>query len=208
MVRDRAAQPATGPRPRVTAAAIRTLVDMTRHYPGGFAGNLRSGEPRVAVETFLDVFSRPSLTWDELAFARAHTSLPILLKGIQHPDDAQRAVKAGVDGIIVSNHGGRQIDGAIGSLDALPAVVDTVKGRMPVLFDSGIRGGSDILKALALGASAVLVGRPWVYGLAIAGSVGVREVLRNLVAEFDIALGLSGHTRVSELSLESVVETP
>ncbi len=181
---------------------------MTRHYPGGFAGNLRSGEPRVAVETFLDVFSRPSLTWDELAFARAHTSLPILLKGIQHPDDAQRAVKAGVDGIIVSNHGGRQIDGAIGSLDALPAVVDTVKGRMPVLFDSGIRGGSDILKALALGASAVLVGRPWVYGLAIAGSVGVREVLRNLVAEFDIALGLSGHTRVSELSLESVVETP
>lgn len=208
LVRERAAQPAVGPKPRVTASAIRTLVDMTRHYPGGFVENLRSGQPRVAVETFLDVFSRPSLTWDELAFARAHTSLPILLKGIQHPDDAQRAVRAGIDGVIVSNHGGRQIDGAIGSLDALPAIVDAVKGRMPVLFDSGIRGGSDILKAVALGASAVLVGRPWVYGLALAGSVGVREVLRNLVAEFDIALGLSGHTSVSELTPASLTTAP
>lgn len=208
LVRERAALPATGPRARVTASAIRTLLDMTRRYPGGFVENLRSGEPRVAVETFLDVFSRPSLTWDELAFARTHTSLPIVLKGIQHPDDAKRALAAGVDGIVVSNHGGRQIDGAIGSLDALPAIVDIIKGRMPVLFDSGIRGGSDILKALALGAAAVLVGRPWVYGLAIAGSAGVREVLRNLVAEFDIALGLSGHTSIAELSRYSLAERP
>ncbi len=208
LVRERAALPATGPRARVTASAIRTLLDMTRRYPGGFVENLRSGEPRVAVETFLDVFSRPSLTWDELAFARTHTSLPIVLKGIQHPDDAKRALAAGVDGIVVSNHGGRQIDGAIGSLDALPAIVDIIKGRMPVLFDSGIRGGSDILKALALGAAAVLVGRPWVYGLAIAGSAGVREVLRNLVAEFDIALGLSGHTSIAELSRDSLAERP
>ncbi len=205
MVRERAAAPASGPRPRVTGAAIRTLMDMTRRYPGRFAEKLRSGEPKAAVETFLDVFSRPSLTWDELAFARKNTKLPIVLKGIQHPDDAKRALKAGVDGIVVSNHGGRQIDGAIGSLDALPAVVDAVNGAMPVVFDSGIRGGSDILKAIALGAAAVLVGRPWVYGLAIAGSDGVREVLRNLVAEFDIALGLSGHSSVAELSIDSVV---
>lgn len=160
IVRERAAATATGPRPRITPSAIRTLLDMTRHYPGRFIENLRSGEPRVAVETFLDVFSRPSLTWDELAFAREHTNLPIVLKGIQHPDDAKRALSAGVDGIVVSNHGGRQIDGAVGSMDALPAVVDTVNGTIPVLFDSGIRGGSDILKAMALGAAAVLVGRP------------------------------------------------
>ncbi|MBB5632017.1 lactate 2-monooxygenase [Cryobacterium mesophilum] len=208
IVRERAAMPSDGPRPRVTPRAVKTLLDMTRHYPGRMVENLRSGEPRVAVETFLDVFSRPSLTWDELAFARKHTSLPIVLKGIQHPDDARRALAAGVDGIVVSNHGGRQIDGAIGSLDVLPAIVDIVGGRMPVLFDSGIRGGSDILKALALGAAAVLVGRPWVYGLAIAGSAGVREVLRNLVAEFDIALGLSGHTSIAELSRDSLGERP
>jgi lactate 2-monooxygenase len=204
LVHDRMGAPSSGPRPRVTASAIKTLLDMTRHYPGPFLANLRSGEPRVAVETFLDVFSRPSLTWAELAFARAHTSLPIVLKGIQHPDDAKLAVDAGVDGIIVSNHGGRQIDGAIGSLDALPTIIDTVGGRMPVLFDSGIRGGSDILKAMALGAAAVLVGRPWVYGLAIAGERGASEVLRNLIAEFDIALGLSGNTSVAELSLDAI----
>ncbi|WP_344756254.1 lactate 2-monooxygenase [Leifsonella bigeumensis] len=206
IVRERAAAPSAGAPPRITPSAVRTLLDMTRNHPGRFFENLRSGEPKAAVETFLDVFSRPSLTWDELAFAREHTSLPIVLKGIQHPDDAKRALAAGVDGIVVSNHGGRQIDGAIGSLDALPAIVDTVNGAVPVLFDSGIRGGSDILKAMALGASAVLVGRPWVYGLAIAGSAGVREVLRNLVAEFDIALGLSGHTSVSELSRDSLAE--
>ena len=207
LVRERSSSASNGPRPRVTPSSIRTLLDMTRHYPGNFLRNLRSGEPKAAVETFLDVFSRPSLTWDDLAFARAHTSLPIVLKGIQHPDDAKRALSAGVDGIIVSNHGGRQLDGAIGSLDALPAVVDAVQGKVPVLFDSGIRGGSDILKALALGAAAVLVGRPYVYGLALSGSRGVHEVFRNLLAEFDIALGLSGHTSVAELTHDSVVAT-
>jgi isopentenyl diphosphate isomerase/L-lactate dehydrogenase-like FMN-dependent dehydrogenase len=194
-----------GPKPKITASAIRTLVDMTRNYPGGFLQNLRSGEPRAAVETFLDVFSRSSLTWPDLAFARKHTSLPILLKGIQHPDDAKRAIAAGVDGIVVSNHGGRQLDGAVGSLDALPAIAEAVEDRVPVLFDSGVRGGSDILKALALGAAAVLVGRPYVYGLAVGGQRGSREVLRNLIAEFDLALGLSGHTSVAELGPDSLV---
>ena len=178
---------------------------MTRNYPGGFLQNLRSGEPRTAVETFLDVFSRSSLTWPDLALAREHTSLPIVLKGIQHPDDAKRAIAAGVDGIVVSNHGGRQLDGAIGSLNALPAIVEAVNGRVPVLFDSGVRGGSDILKALALGAAAVLVGRPYVYGLAVGGERGSYEVLRNLIAEFDLALGLSGHTSVAELGPDSLV---
>lgn len=192
------------PKPKVTAKAVRTLTGMTRRYPGRFGANLRSGEPRVAVETFLDVFSRADLTWDDLPFLRERTKLPILLKGVQHPDDARRALDAGVDGLVVSNHAGRQIDGAIGSLDALPAVVETVSGRVPVLLDSGVRGGADVLKALALGAAAVLVGRPWVYGLSIAGERGAAEVLRNLVAEFDLTLGLSGYRSPGELTPEAL----
>jgi isopentenyl diphosphate isomerase/L-lactate dehydrogenase-like FMN-dependent dehydrogenase len=203
LVAVRVASPAPpGPKPRITPAAIRTLLDMTRNYPGG---SLRSPEPRAAVETFLDVFSRSSLTWENLAFLREHTRLPILLKGIQHPDDAALALDHGVDGIIVSNHAGRQIDGAIGSLDALPAIVQRVAGQMPVLFDSGVRSGSDVFKALALGASAVLVGRAYVYGLAIDGASGAEAVLRNLIAELDLTLGLSGHRSVTDLTAASVV---
>lgn len=195
---------AEGDKPKVTPAAVRTLLRMTRRHPGPFLGNLRSGEPRAAVQTFLDVFSRSSLTWEDLAFLREHTSLPIILKGIQHPDDATAAIEAGVDGIIVSNHGGRQIDGAVGSLDALPGVVERVANRIPVLFDSGIRGGSDVLKALALGAKAVLIGRPYVYGLSLAGEAGVDAVMRNIIAEFDITLGLAGYTSASELEPQAL----
>jgi isopentenyl diphosphate isomerase/L-lactate dehydrogenase-like FMN-dependent dehydrogenase len=184
-----------------------TLLDMSRHYPGSLLANLRSPEPRAAVDTFLDVFSRSSLTWENLAFVRERTRLPILLKGIQHPDDAELAIAYGADGVIVSNHGGRQLDRAIGSLDALPAIVSRVAGRVPVLFDSGIRSGSDVLIALALGAAAVLVGRPWVYGLAIGGAPGAEAVLRNLLADFDLALGLSGHASAAELDASSLVRT-
>ncbi|CAN5115872.1 lactate 2-monooxygenase [soil metagenome] len=202
LVRERVAAALPRARSRVTVAAIRTLLDMTRNYPGG---TLRSPEPRAAVETFLDVFSRSSLTWENLSFLRKHTTLPILLKGIQHPDDARLAVTHGVDGIIVSNHAGRQVDNAVGSLDALAPVVAAVGGRVPVLFDSGVRSGADVFTALALGASAVLVGRPYVYGLAIAGAAGAQEVLRNIVAEFDLVLGLTGHRSAAELTPESVV---
>jgi isopentenyl diphosphate isomerase/L-lactate dehydrogenase-like FMN-dependent dehydrogenase len=193
--------PPAGPKPRVTPAAIRTLMAMTRNYPGG---SLRSPEPRAAVDTFLDVFSRSSLTWDDLKFLRDRTKLPIVLKGIQHPDDAALALDHGVDGIVVSNHAGRQIDGAIGSADALPLIAERVAGRIPVLFDSGIRSGADVFTAIALGAAAVLVGRPYVYGLAIAGSAGAEAVLRNIIAEFDLVLGLSGHRSVAELGLDAV----
>jgi lactate 2-monooxygenase len=199
LVVDRITAADSGETPRVNGAVIRTLLDMTRHYPGSFWSNLRSKEPRTAVDVFLEVFSRSSLTWDNLEFVRSRTTLPILLKGIQHPDDAELAIAHGADGVIVSNHGGRQLDRAVGSLDALPAVVAAVDGRVPVLFDSGIRSGSDILIALALGARAVLVGRPYVYGLAIAGAPGAEAVLRNLVAEFDLGLGLSGHTSIAGL---------
>lgn len=207
LVRERAVGPKSQG-PRINGSVIRTLIDMSSHYPGPLLRNLSSVEPRVAVDVFLDVFSRSSLTWDNLAFARSLTNLPLVLKGIQHPDDARLAVEHGMDAVIVSNHGGRQLDRSIGSLDALPGVVEAVAGRIPVLFDSGIRSGSDILIALALGARAVLVGRPWVYGLAAAGSAGAEAVLRNLVAEFDLALGLSGHSSVAELGSDSLVRRP
>jgi isopentenyl diphosphate isomerase/L-lactate dehydrogenase-like FMN-dependent dehydrogenase len=184
---------------RPTAAAVRALVQATRSYPGSFRENLRSRIGVAAVRKVMEVYSRSSLTWDDFAWLRERTTLPIVVKGILHPDDARLAVDHGLDGLVVSNHGGRQVDGAIGSLDALPAVVEAVGGRVPVLFDSGVRGGADAFKALALGATAVLLGRPYVYGLALGGEAGVREVIRNLVADFDLTLALSGCRSVAEL---------
>jgi isopentenyl diphosphate isomerase/L-lactate dehydrogenase-like FMN-dependent dehydrogenase len=202
LVAERIAAPTSSATPRLNGAVVKTLIDMTRHYPGSFWSNLRSKKPRTAVDVFLEVFSRSSLTWRNLEFVRSRTKLPILLKGIQHPEDAELAITHGADGIIVSNHGGRQLDGAIASLDALPSIIEKVRGRVPVLFDSGIRSGSDVLIALALGSAAVLVGRPWVYGLAIGGATGAEAVLRNLVAELDLNLGLTGNTSIAGLSAD------
>jgi lactate 2-monooxygenase len=191
-------------RGRVNIAALTTLLELTKAFPGSFWSNLRSTRPRAAATTFIDIYTRSSLTWDDLSWLRGLTKLPILLKGILHEGDARRAVDAGVDGLVVSNHGGRQVDGSIASVDALPRIVTAVDGRIPVLLDSGVRGGADVFKALALGARAVLIGRPYVYGLAIAGEDGVREVLRNLVAEFDLTMGLAGCASVSELGRDSL----
>ncbi len=168
-----------------------------------FCSNLEESpeeDPASAIMHWTQTFGNPSLTWEDLAFLRKHTSLPILLKGILHPDDAKLAVEHGVDGIIVSNHGGRQVDGAIGALEALPQVCEAVQGKIPVLMDSGIRRGSDVVKALALGAKAVLVGRPCMYGLAVAGEEGVREVLQNMLADTDLTLALAGERSVRELN--------
>jgi lactate 2-monooxygenase len=184
------------PNPKPTPAALRTLLQITRRHG-------RSG--RTAVQRFVQIYSRPSLTWDDLAFLRERTQLPILLKGVLHPDDASRALDHGVNGIVVSNHGGRQVDGSIASLEALPGVVDAVGGRAPVLLDSGLRGGADAFKALALGASAVLLGRPYVFGLAVAGEDGVREVLQNFKAELDLTMGLAGCASVAEIDRDTVV---
>jgi lactate 2-monooxygenase len=185
-------------------AALRTLYSIVRRFPGGFLENLRSPEPRAAVQTFLDIYSRPSLTWADIETLRSRTKLPILLKGIQHPDDARRALDAGVDGIVVSNHGGRQVDGAIGSLDALVEIAPVIDGRCRLLLDSGVRSGADVFKALALGADAILIGRPYLYGLALAGEAGARDVVRNIIAEFDLTLGLSGLTSLSELTPDAL----
>ena len=154
----------------------------------------------AASQLFIRIYSEPGLTWDRLSFLRQHTKLPILLKGITHPDDARLAVQHGMDGVVVSNHGGRQVDGAISSFHALPKVVDAVGGKIPVLFDSGVRGGADVFKALAMGAKAVLVGRPYAYGLTIAGQKGVEEVIRNFQADFDLTMALAGCRSISEIN--------
>ena len=202
LVEERIARNQPAVKARIRPATIRTLLDMTRNYPGG---SLRSPLPRASVDTFLDVFSRSTLTWENLAWLRERTTMPIVLKGIQHPDDASRALAAGIDGLIVSNHAGRQIDNAIGSLDALPGIAERVNGAVPVLFDSGIRSGADMFVALALGASAVCVGRAYTYGLAIAGEQGAYEALRNIIAEFDIVLGLAGYASAGSIPREAVV---
>ena len=160
--------------------------------------------PQAAVMRFVQVFSNPTLTWDDLAFLRTHTKLPLLLKGILHPDDARRALDAGAAGIIVSNHGGRQVDGAIPALDALPGIVAAVGGRAPVLFDSGLRRGADIFRAVALGAQATLLGRPYMWGLTLGGEAGVRDVLLNTLADFDLTLALSGYTSCAQLTPETL----
>jgi lactate 2-monooxygenase len=192
------------PTPQPTPQALRTLVQLTRAYPGSFAENLRTGRGRAAVQRFTEIFARPQLSWEDLPFLRERTKLPLLLKGILHPDDARRALDAGVDGIVVSNHGGRQVDGAIATLDALPGVVEAAGGQVPVLLDSGVRGGADAFKAIALGATGVLIGRSYVYGLAVAGQAGVREVLDNLRAELDLTLSLAGCHSLAEVGPETL----
>ena len=155
--------------------------------------------PAAAIQLWGSLFSNTTLTWKDIGFLRKHTRVPIILKGILHSNDAALALDAGVDALIVSNHGGRQVDGGIAALDALPGVVREVNGRVPVLFDSGIRHGADVFKALALGARAVLLGRLYLWGLAVAGEEGVRDVLLNLAADLDLTMALSGYTCCREL---------
>jgi isopentenyl diphosphate isomerase/L-lactate dehydrogenase-like FMN-dependent dehydrogenase len=162
----------------------------------------------TAVAYWAYQFSNPSVTWQDLAFLRECTKLPIVLKGIQSAQDAELAVEHGIEGLIVSNHGGRQVDGAIGALQALPGVVDAVGDRCEVLFDSGIRCGADALKALALGARAVCLGRPYVWGLALGGEQGVIDVLRAFLAELDLNMALSGHASIDEVGRHTLVAQP
>jgi lactate 2-monooxygenase len=164
-----------------------------------------SAELAAAILQFTRIFGDRTLTWADLSFARDHWDGPIVVKGILSVADAERAAGAGMDGIIVSNHGGRQVDGAIAALDALPAIAAAVGSRITVLFDSGIRGGSDMLKALALGARAVLIGRPYAFGLGLGGEDGVRHVLRALRNDFELTMRLSGYASLNELCPQSLV---
>ncbi len=156
-------------------------------------------DPDAAVMHFVGMFADPAKTWPDLAFLRENWDGPIVLKGVLHPDDARLAADAGMDGVVVSNHGGRQVAGAVAALDALPGVVDAVGDRLTVLFDSGVRTGDDVFKALALGARAVLLGRPYVYGLGLDGQAGVEHVIRCVLAELDLTLALSGHTTAASV---------
>jgi lactate 2-monooxygenase len=185
---------------KITLQSIQGLVQMINNYPGrGFFRKLRSGRPLKAVRKFIATYSNPCTTWDDLRFLRQQTKLPILLKGILHPDDACKAMDHGMDGIIVSNHGGRQVDGAVATFEALPEIARVVNNNVPIILDSGIRGGADAFKAIALGASAVCIGRPYVYGLALAGEQGVYNVLRNFMADFELTMGLAGCKSIQEI---------
>jgi lactate 2-monooxygenase len=159
-------------------------------------------DPEAAIGRFVEVFHNPGIRWEHLASLREMTRLPILLKGIVSAADARRAREHGAAGVIVSNHGGRQLDGGIATLDALPDVVAAVGDELAVLLDSGVRCGADALKALALGARAVLLGRTYMYGLALGGEEGVRRVLRAFLADLDLSLALSGHRTPAELGPE------
>ena len=186
---------------RPTPAAIALLARMCRRYPGSFWENWKSRKPLAAVRKFIQIYTRCNLSWTDFGFLREHTKLPIVLKGILHPDDARKALDCGADGIYVSNHGGRQVDGAISALDALAKISPVVDRRVPVLFDSGVRTGSDIYKALALGADAVGIGRPYVYALAAAGETGVVQLLQNMIAELQLTMCLSGVRTLEEIAL-------
>ena len=159
----------------------------------------------TTIGTWARLFGNP-LTWDDLPWLRSLTTLPLLVKGICHPDDVRRAKDGGVDGIYCSNHGGRQADGGLPALDCLPAVVDAADG-LPVLFDSGIRSGADVIKALALGATAVAVGRPYAYGLAIGGTEGIVHVLRSILAEADLIMAVDGYPTLADLTRDSLRRT-
>jgi isopentenyl diphosphate isomerase/L-lactate dehydrogenase-like FMN-dependent dehydrogenase len=164
-------------------------------------------DPTAAILQWIPMFTGTDHHWDQLPFLREHWDGPIVLKGIQHVDDARRASDAGMDGIVVSNHGGRQVDGAVAALDVLPEIVAAVGDRLDVLFDSGVRTGADVLKAVALGAKAVLLGRPYVYGLALGGEDGVRHAVRGILADLDLTLGLSGNRTLSDLSADTLRRT-
>lgn len=173
--------------------------DLMKNYPGAYWNNWRTKDPIRAVRKFIEIYSRPELSWEDVCWLKSRTRLPLILKGILRPDDALRGLDAGADAIVVSNHGGRQVDRVISSLDALPVIRKQLPTDFPLLLDSGIRTGSDIFTALALGANAVLVGRPYVYAMALKGKAGVVEWMGNLLAELEITMKLTGCCKISEI---------
>jgi len=202
-------QPVTGWRPRDLAAAysppLRGHCLTTYTSDPVFRAALAQPpeqDPQATLLHWLQTWSN-SLTWEDLSWLRSLTDLPLIVKGICHPDDARRAKDAGAEGIYCSNHGGRHANGGLPALDCLPAVVQAADG-LPVLFDSGIRSGADIIKALALGATAVGIGRPCAYGLALGGVAGVVHVLRSLLAEADLIMAVDGYPSVRDLTPEAL----
>lgn len=171
-----------------------------------FLSTLEEVNDQAIIDGIVKNINYPALNWSHIEKLKQKTSLPILLKGVLHPDDAKRAIEVGVDGLIVSNHGGRQLDGLISSVDALPDIVTAVDGQVPVLFDSGIRRASDVLKVLALGADAVLIGRPYVYALAVNGEKGVEDFLSYFLQDLYSSMTLAGVKNIQELSKMNIIK--
>lgn len=168
--------------------------------------NLKTGNSVKAIRCFFDLYSNPDLSWDDITWLRTITKLPIVLKGILHEEDARKALDSGIDGIIVSNHGGRQIDQVFSSLDALRQIKKILPSSYPLLFDSGIRSGTDIFIALALGAKAIGIGRPYVYALALKGHVGVETLVQNLASELMITMSLCGCKSIETITSDLLTD--
>lgn len=188
------------PKPKISAQVLKTVWRLAKNYPGSTFKNLFDKRPLHAVKLFISIYSNPGLSWEDIVELRSWTNLPILLKGILHKEDAIMAKSIGVDGLFVSNHGGRQVDGALASLEALAQIREAVGDEYPLILDSGIRNGQDVFKALSLGATAVGLGRPYVYALAINGQQGVEDMLSNYCADFELTMALSGCKNIREIN--------
>ncbi|GKU84534.1 alpha-hydroxy acid oxidase [Niallia sp. NCCP-28] len=178
------------------------LGDANYRNDPAFQKSVQEWNDENIVAAIMNNILHPDLNWEDVLFLREHTTLPIILKGILHPKDAKKAVDLGFDGIIISNHGGRQLDGAISSLDALQLVASVVNKQIPLIMDGGIRSGADMYKAIALGADAVAIGRPFIYGLAVSGELGVSSIINNLQKEFELTLALSGEVSVQDITVD------
>jgi L-lactate dehydrogenase (cytochrome) len=176
------------------------------HVLGNFAPAMPDGAGLAQFTAWVSRNFDPSISWDDLAWVRERWKGPLVLKGILDPADARRACEVGASGIVVSNHGGRQLDGAPSTIRALPAIADAVEGRAELLMDGGIRSGLDVLRALACGASGVLLGRAWAFALAGGGGAGVRRMLDLLRQELLVAMALTGHRRVADVGRDAVLQ--
>lgn len=184
-----------------TLNSISNLIKASINLPGSFKENI-SGKALKQIRTFTQIYSRADLDWKAIDQIRSYTQIPVILKGILNPLDALLAKSKGIDAIYISNHGGRQVDGGISSLECIEPVRKTVGPEIPILFDSGIRCGADIMKALALGADSIGIGRPYVYALAVKGSHGVIELIQNMISELELTLRLAGISNLKQLSKE------
>jgi len=191
-------------KPPLTLSLIKSIISLNHRIPGGFWNNLQSKRAMKTVRKFTSIFNNPGMNWDDIARIREWTKLPVYLKGIVRPDDAIKALNAGVDGIIISNHGGRQIDGAVSTVECLPSILNVVSDRMEVWLDSGIRTGSDVFKCMALGATGVMIGRPYAYALACGGISGVKDCIYNIIAELELIMALSGCRNLSDIKSDLI----
>ena len=195
---------ASGEKNPFNLKSLSQLHSMIQHFPGPFFSKLRSKDPIKAVKKFIEIYSRPNLNWEDILWLRNQTKLPLILKGIQDPHDAQRAIDMGINAIIVSNHGGRQVDYNRASLHSLIEIRKKIDSKFPLLLDSGIRTGTDVFIARALGAQAVLLGRPYTYALALGGAEGVLEYVKNIAAELEITMSLCGCQNINDITQDYI----